>query len=460
MFGKITLLLILSAAVIFTIPAYSDWIVPETGTVGTVYDITPFQDKIFAASNPGGVFISINEGLQWIEVNNNIPSKLAQALTVLDNQVFVGTDSGIYATSDLGTKWIAKNNGLGNMVVYSLVTDGGNLYTITDDAGIFRSSNGGNEWFSMNNGDIIGMILYTVEVSNGVVYVGGQDGHIYTTTNNGTEWKDIRSGPLVFNVKSIAIDGNRILAGTSVGVFLSKNSGASWTSINSGLKNSDVTDVAFNGNLIYAATKGGGVFISNNEGSSWVPVNTGLPDMNVICLAFTNNFIFAGSQYASVCKRPLSEMVVPPLTAPTLNSPVNNAENVNSETTFSWSEVIGTNSYSFELALSNDFSNPIVKKDNLQTTSVKQTLEKGLTYFWRVASVDTDGSKLWSEVWTFTTREDLSKPILYLPANQDPEVPVPTKFVWSSTTGTVSYLLQIGCDLSFVISMILNHVNI
>jgi photosystem II stability/assembly factor-like uncharacterized protein len=461
MFEKSKSLLIMLIALVVVIPSYADWFVPETGTTGAVYDVVLYQDKLYAASNPSGVFISVNNGNQWIDVNNNLPeaARPAQAMTVLGNQVFVGTDSGIYSTTNNGQKWVAKNSGLGNLVVYQLLTKDNILYAVTDDAGAYYSTDAGSEWYSMNNGDIIGMIFYSIEAADGKVYVGAQDGHIYTSTNRGLEWKDIRSGPLVFAIKALAVNGSKILAGTSVGVYLSNDGGTNWKAINSGLKNTDVTDVKFNGSMFIVSTKGGGLFISNNEGSSWVPINTGLPDLNVLSFTLTSTHIFACSQFASVCRRDLSELVVPTMVAPVLTSPTNGEQHVDYSTTFTWGDVEGTSSYSFRIALSTDFTNTINSKDNLQTTSLKLDLEKGLTYYWQVASVSSDGSKLWSEVWSFTTKEDLTKPVLILPGNAGTSKS-PVKFLWNKSKGTVSYKLQIATDMEFNQSFVLNQVNI
>lgn len=427
------------------------WEVPETGTEGDVKQIITHQDKLFAVSYAGGVYLTQNNGIQWIPRNTGIDTLKVNCIASVDNSIFIGTDRyGIFKSTNLGDKWEQKkDNGIGPTSVYSMTSENNKLYILTDDAGIFMSSDKGENWISINNGDIIGMSTYSIKVANGTVFVGAQDGHIYKTTDNGLNWSDLKSSPLVFPVKAIDVSGTNILAGTSNGIFLSQNNGVSWVSINSGLKNTDITDVKFQGTFVYLTTRGGGVYISDNLGSNWYAVNESIPDMNILCMTFTNTYIFAGSKYASVVRRLLSEIKIPQLTAPTLVSPANNDINVDNKISFSWIEVPGAQSYHLQLALSNDFSNPIQEKDLIPQANWGTTLLTGKEYYWRVATNGSNNTKLWSEVFKFTTKEPLQATILINPSDDAKDVKQPIKFTWHKSSGTASYVIQISTSEGF-----------
>ncbi len=424
------------------------WEVPETGTEGDVKQIITFQDKLFAASYSGGVYLTINNGLQWIPRNTGlgIDTVHVNCISSVDNSIFIGTDKyGIFKTTNLGDKWEQKkDNSIGPTSVYSMTSDNGKLYVLTEDAGIYTSPDKGENWNSINNGDIFGISVYTIRVINGTVYVGGEYGHIYKTTDNGLNWTDLKSSPLVFGVKTIDVNGTNIIAGTSNGVFISKNNGVSWAIVNSGLKNTDITDVKFQGSLIYLATRGGGIYISDNLGSNWYAVNESIPDMNILSMAFTNTYIYAGSKYAPVARRLLTEIKIPQLTAPSLVAPANNDINVDYNISFSWVDVPGAQSYHLQLALSNDFTNPIQEKDLIPQSTWGTTLLKGKEYFWRVATNGSNNSKLWSEVFKFTTKEDLLSTTLIYPSNDAKDVKQPIQFAWNKSSGTASYKIHIS----------------
>ena len=68
-------------------------------------------------------------------------------------------------------------------------------------------------------------------------------------------------------LKSIAISGSNIFAGTSDGVYLSTDNGNNWTAVNNGLSGNSlfVESIAISGSNIFAGTYRGGVFISNDN---------------------------------------------------------------------------------------------------------------------------------------------------------------------------------------------------
>ena len=439
------------ALIIFASNLFSAWEAPETGTTGDVRQMITYQDKLFAVSYTGGVFITVNNGMQWLSRNTGIDTMNVNCIAYVDNTVFIGTDKyGVYMTTNLGDKWTHKNDdGLGKLSIYSMTQDNSKIYALTDEAGVYMSSDKGTSWNPINNGDIIGINVFSIKAVNDTVYVGAQDGHIYTTTDKGVNWSDLRSTPLVFNVKAIDVKGSNIIAGTSNGVFISTNKGVSWTICNSGLKSLDITDVRFHGNLIYVATRGAGVYISDNAGANWYAVNDQLPDFNVLSLNFNSTYIYAGSVYSAVCRRLISEIKVPELTAPVLVSPVDNEQNVDFKVTFSWSECLGAKSYHLQLALSNDFSNPIQEKNDLMQTSWGTTLQKGTEYYWRVGSNGSNNQILWSSASKFTTKVELTAATLIYPPSDGKDIERPVKFVWNQAPGAVSYQFHISQSEQF-----------
>jgi photosystem II stability/assembly factor-like uncharacterized protein len=98
-------------------------------------------------------------------------------------------------------------------------------------------------------------------------------GVVWRSTDNGTTWADI--GLQIHEPLELVISGADILAATDNGVFVSTNNGTSWTAMRNGLTNLYVRTLAVSGTDLFAGTYHGGIFHSTNGGMSWTEANVG-----------------------------------------------------------------------------------------------------------------------------------------------------------------------------------------
>ncbi len=291
------------------------------------------------------LILSINSNAQWVQMNNGIGlDKYIYSITASGNNIYAGTNTGIYLSTNNGTSW--TQNGLNNQYVLSLATLGNNIFAGTDINGIYLSTNNGSNWTqtSLNN-----YTVWSFAITGNSVFAGTQNGGIYLSSNNGANW--IQSGMNNYTVNSLLASGNNIFAGTANGVFISSNNGSNWTqtalnnryvnslvvsgnsifagtdslgvylSTNNGLSwtqtvlnNQFVNSLAVSGNNIFAGIGRypaglGSVYLSTNNGSSWIEKNQGFNVIPIVTrLLTTNNFIFAGTYGLSVWRRDLSEL--------------------------------------------------------------------------------------------------------------------------------------------------------
>jgi hypothetical protein len=149
---------------------------------------------------------------------------------------------------------------------------------------------------------------------SGINLFAGASGGVFLSTNNGSGWSVASTGLTNSYVKSLAVSGTNLFAGTyGGGAFLSTNNGTTWSAVNTGLTDTYVNALAASGTNLFAGTFGG-VFLSTNNGTSWTQVNTGLTSSSVLALAFSPNGavgtnLFAGTDGRGIWKRPLSEMI-------------------------------------------------------------------------------------------------------------------------------------------------------
>jgi hypothetical protein len=231
---------------------------------GTVISLIVNGNYIFAGTLDYGVFISTNNGTNWIQTSLNNTN--ASSLVFSGNNIFAGTSNGIYLSSNYGANWIQTS--LNNRDVRSLTVNGNNVFAGT----------------------------YASPIPYGV----------YLSTNNGTSWSQTTLNNKA--VESMAINSNNIFAGTrDSGVYLSTNNGTSWSQTT--LNNLYVNVLVINGNSIFAGTSPSGFYVSYNNGISWSQKNEGLGSNSVRSICILNNYMFAGTYTGGVFKRPLSELI-------------------------------------------------------------------------------------------------------------------------------------------------------
>jgi hypothetical protein len=180
---------------------------------------TMFAGGFSFTHNSGYCFRSTNNGLLWTYLTNDLPGGVdVNCFAFDDTNIFIGTGAnGIYVSTNNGTNWVQRNNGLTNGDITSVVIKGQNLFA-------------------------------------------GGAGGAYISTNKGLNWNQIDNGMNCFTVHSILVSGNNLFEGTDCGVFLSSNDGNTWKAINDSLTNTHIWALAIIGTDIFAATDGAGVW--------------------------------------------------------------------------------------------------------------------------------------------------------------------------------------------------------
>ena len=137
---------------------------PDGGTIPALV-VNPGDPRIlYAGSESGGIFKSINGGANWSSVNAGLPAaSFAVGALAIDPQdpttLYAGTLGGVFKSTNGGTTWNGASSGLasigetadlqGSGGVNSLVVDAHNPRTIYAGIwgrGVFKSSNGATSW--------------------------------------------------------------------------------------------------------------------------------------------------------------------------------------------------------------------------------------------------------------------------------------------------------------------------
>lgn len=273
---------------------------------GGVLSLAVSGNNLYAGTLNAGVFLTSDEGENWIEANSGLTDNQIWSLAVSASSIYAGTENGVFITTDNGSNWSEASSGLTDGTVYSFVVSGSDLFAGTDD-GVFLSTNNGTNWTDVSAGLPDGWIR-ALTVSGTNLFASAGFG-VYLSTDNGSNWNEVSSGlPDNRIIYSLAVIGTSLFAGTSgAGVYVSTNNGTNWDAANSGLENDDVWALAVSGTSIFAGTENNGVLLSANNSSDWV--NTEYELGSSWALALTETDIFAAGGLSRVAKRPLAELI-------------------------------------------------------------------------------------------------------------------------------------------------------
>lgn len=318
---------------------------PPTGEKGII--------NLFAGTKNKGIFLSTDNGTNWLQVNNGLTNLTIFTLAVSGSNIFAGSyGGGVFLSTNNGTSWIPVDSGLENHFIQSLaiLPDTNVIDSPIIFAGargeIFQSTNYGASWtlirrpmpvFSIMSG-IIGAyssgtdssLLFeeTITVFDSLTY------DIDFSTDYGKSWSSssLEGNTLEFGntfINSFAFYPSNKKAGISYiyacgankrnggGVFLFDNKNKLWSNI--GLKSINVNYLAVTSNEtgginLFAATDSEGIFLSKNNGTNWYQVNLGLPNIFISSLVVDTvtegrPYLFAGTYGQGVWKRSISEMI-------------------------------------------------------------------------------------------------------------------------------------------------------
>ncbi|MFK7808127.1 MAG: WD40/YVTN/BNR-like repeat-containing protein [Saprospiraceae bacterium] len=187
------------------------------------------DNQLIIGSLHQGIFISNKEKINWQKSKSDISNTAIRALAKLENQLFAGTDNGVYISRDKGNTW---EHHYGNMQVLGFATHENNIY-----AGVFNGAIGntdkGNTWQYIYQEDALhdiahdGAYLYAMTLGQGLLKTNN-DGKTWEQANYGLSKKDFYTNEIV-NI------GNDLFTAQWIGIYHSNNYGEQWKLLSGGL---------------------------------------------------------------------------------------------------------------------------------------------------------------------------------------------------------------------------------
>jgi len=280
--------------------ASQSWVENNTGLTNRFTNaIVVSGADIFVGTLGGGVFRSANQGQSWSPVNTGLPpNSNIQSIVTNGATLWAATfGDGVYASDDRGGSWRAANNGLTNKFVNKLFLSGATLYVGTD-GGVFRSTNGGNSWTPVG---LTNLRVVSFTLTNGTLYAGTDGGGVFRLNPESASWTQVNRGLTSQSATALGASGGALYAGTTGGgICISRDGGENWTAVNNALP-ADLNVFAFavSGRKVYAGSIYG-VFVTEDEGQSWKQINAGLLNTFVTGLAVSGDQLFASTASGGV----------------------------------------------------------------------------------------------------------------------------------------------------------------
>ncbi|MFZ4619946.1 MAG: VPS10 domain-containing protein [Bacteroidota bacterium] len=248
---------------------------------GTIF-MAQNQQKISRSTNKGNSFSVLGTGI-------NEPS-CSSVLTTQTGSVLVGTQKGIYRSTNNGDSWmkVAGPSELqGDSTVSSFTKSGATLYAATNSnqiypakARLLRSTDDGVTW-SKGSSTLDTVSVYKIiALPNGTVVARTSSG-VRATTNGGDTWNTL--GFYNNSIYDVAVSPDGILYicyndNNEDGLFRSTDNGGSWSRISSPAFGSGTIAVNPSGHLFIGREQ---TYRSTNQGATWKALPVGFPNVTI-----------------------------------------------------------------------------------------------------------------------------------------------------------------------------------
>jgi photosystem II stability/assembly factor-like uncharacterized protein len=333
------------------------------------YFVTPDvaqPDRLYAgtqniATGGGFFFLSTDGGRTWQQARNLDVGRVKPFVLHQDNtnpnQLFLGTNVGIFRSLDRGLNWNqivaaktlpvkkpvkkapvkagVKKTAAVTPAVTSVAASpklipaltqkvkviqslpGGGLIAGTDN-GLYRTRDITKGWERVSLGTVDDQNIFAIHIAAtrpDTIWVGTAVSGVLVSHDNGKSWSKTSGAPDGYPVSSIATDPQRpdnVYVGTSQTFYVSRDGGQTWTRRGGNLPLGNFTSILINPNngdeilLSSALDTDGGIFISTDAGNKWKRVDS--KDMKLASRRFwgmsfdprDSNRIFAATHSSGV----------------------------------------------------------------------------------------------------------------------------------------------------------------
>lgn len=179
-----------------------------------------FNNKIYAGSQNGGIFVSGDLGKTWHQNNDGLGNLTIRKFGSFHNKLYAGTNGGLYSLNEPENKWILEFGN--NSLQVNGITEFENELYIGTNQGAFKSSTMKNSWKQIMSD----CALHNISSDDHAVYAMVYN-ELFSSTDKGNTWQSLQKGlPEKLYTFQVMKNGDVILAGQWDGVYKTRDSGA------------------------------------------------------------------------------------------------------------------------------------------------------------------------------------------------------------------------------------------
>jgi hypothetical protein len=161
----------------------------------------PFGGYFFSVKGGLGVVRSSDSGITWKPCSDSahdsgLRNYAVGGFDTLSNELFATTnDGGIYRSLDTGQTWHTLNSGIEDGVIFAIASQQDYQFAATESvrAGIevFRRHRNEDSWTKVFEREGVFSVIGCLTVKNNFVFAGDERGNIYGSSDTGVSWSDI-----------------------------------------------------------------------------------------------------------------------------------------------------------------------------------------------------------------------------------------------------------------------------
>ncbi len=245
------------------------------------------SNVLYACTDYKGLYKSTDDGVNW--QRTGLPSNsVFGALVNQSGDVFtINEYNGVWRQKKDSAKWEEKNNGLDNLLIFTMVVDKNNrILAGTLGRGLYASDDGGQNWTNVFNNfytysnDVYSIVLDSLEN----IYVSTSNG-VYKSTDSGSSWINVFDFfPHGNNIIKADKNNNIYYADDGIGLYMLKQNESTFRNILSQRIVSNTFMIDRKGNLFAGKYNDwkiidNGIYFSNDVGNTWRVLRNGIaPD--------------------------------------------------------------------------------------------------------------------------------------------------------------------------------------
>lgn len=279
----------------------AQWIQTQGPSGGNVQCFTSMVgNRLFAGTEGAGIFMSEDQGQTWQPTTFILENRDVYGMASVTNLLFAASYSGLTRSHDYGETWTMMFPGIGYSAPEAVFILDDMVFIGTNGNGIYRSEDYGETWenvlaktepWSLNINSITG---------RDSLLLASSGNHVYRSTDLGMTWEVLDVGSYEIYLDPIHIHDEQVFAGTvNKGLFRSSNFGESWESLIDSLPSQSVYSISSNQDFVFVLS-GEGIWRSADKGESWLLMNTDISHHWNFALFAEDSLVLAGTSQSGI----------------------------------------------------------------------------------------------------------------------------------------------------------------